>query len=122
MARQLTQAGEKVANLMLLDTPLPVRPALTRRDRLAIQAIELRRAGPGYPLLWLKRRLRWEIDRRRYGRAAAQPTANPVDIVMETAFYTACATYDLRRWSGPMTLFRPPLEGRWRLASGRLVN
>ena len=122
MARQLTQAGEKVANLMLLDTPLPVRPALTRRDRLVIQAIELRRAGPGYPLLWLKRRLRWEIDRRRYGRAAAQPTANPVDIVMETAFYTACATYDLRRWSGPMTLFRPPLEGRWRLASGRLVN
>ncbi|WP_341211790.1 SDR family NAD(P)-dependent oxidoreductase [uncultured Limimaricola sp.] len=122
MARQLTRADEQVTALMLLDTPLPVRPPLSRRDRLAIQAIELRRAGPSYPLRWFKKRLRWEIDRRRYGRAAAQPTANPVDVVIESAFYTASAAYELRRWPGPMTLFRPPIEGRWHLAGRRLVN
>ncbi|WP_334063616.1 type I polyketide synthase [Limimaricola cinnabarinus] len=122
MARQLTAQGEEVAQLMLLDTPLPQRPALRWQDRLAIQAVELRRAGPAYPVNWLGQRLRWEIDRRRHGRLAAQPSASPVEAAIEAAFYEASAAYRLQRWDGPMTLFRPPVAGRWRLAGGRVVN
>jgi thioesterase domain-containing protein len=33
MARQLEAAGEEVALLVLLDTPLPMRPALSRATR-----------------------------------------------------------------------------------------
>ncbi|MCP1167183.1 SDR family NAD(P)-dependent oxidoreductase, partial [Limimaricola sp. ASW11-118] len=80
MARQLTDQGEEVAQLMLLDTPLPQRPPLRWQDRLAIQTIELRRAGLAYPVDWFARRLRWEIDRRRHGRLAAQcaPARDPL--------------------------------------------
>ncbi|MBB3713099.1 acyl transferase domain-containing protein/thioesterase domain-containing protein [Limimaricola variabilis] len=122
MARQLQAAGEEVAAVMLLDSPLPVRPTLSLRDRLAIQAIELRRAGPLYPALWAGRRLRWEIDRRRYGREAGTPAASEAEAAVENAFYAASAAYELRCWDGPLTLFRPPLTGRWRLPGGRLVN
>ncbi|MGR3625792.1 MAG: type I polyketide synthase [Limimaricola sp.] len=122
IGRQLRQAGEEVAALQLLDTPLPVRPRLGLRDRLAIQSIELRAAGLAYPAHWAWRRLRWEIDRHRYGRAAAAPVQSPVDARIEAAFYAACAAYELRPWDGPMTLYRPPLAGRWRLPGDRLVN
>ena len=37
MARQLKAAGEEVAALVLLDTPLPRRRPLSRQDRLKLQ-------------------------------------------------------------------------------------
>ncbi|MGR3499572.1 MAG: type I polyketide synthase [Limimaricola soesokkakensis] len=122
IARQLRAEGDKAEALLLLDTPLPVRPSLSLRDRIAIQAIELRRGGLRYPAQWASRRLRWEIDRRRFGRDAARPVENQADAALETAFYVASAAYRLEPWDGPMTLFRPPLKGQWRLPGGRLVN
>ncbi|MCP1167647.1 hypothetical protein NHG85_03725, partial [Limimaricola sp. ASW11-118] len=56
------------------------------------------------------------------GRLAAQPSASPVEAAIEAAFYEASAAYRLRRWDGPMTLFRPPVTGRWHLAGGRVVD
>jgi NAD(P)-dependent dehydrogenase (short-subunit alcohol dehydrogenase family) len=66
MAHQLEQAGEEVSLLALLDTPLPMRPALTRADRAAIkwQLIRANRAPP----IWRNGRATgW------HGNAAAAP-------------------------------------------------
>ncbi len=69
IARQLEAAGEAVPLLVLLDTPVPLRPALSRRDKALIKLAELRAKGPGYLLEWARARREWK-------RLQAQPQAN----------------------------------------------
>ncbi|SDF31356.1 type I polyketide synthase [Limimaricola pyoseonensis] len=122
MAQQLAAEGDEVAALILLDTPLPRRAPLAWRDRAAIQAIELRRAGLAYPLRWAAQRLRWEIGRRRFGRLEGVAAAAEHDPVIEAAFYEALAGYTAPGWAGPATLLRPAPRPHWRLPGGRLVS
>ena len=65
IARQLEAAGEEVSLLVMLDTPLPMRPVLSRRDRALIKLQELRGGGAGYIGAWMKNRLAWELARRQ---------------------------------------------------------
>ncbi|MEX0303439.1 MAG: acyltransferase domain-containing protein, partial [Leisingera sp.] len=60
MAQQLKDQGEETAALILLDTPLPVRPALSRQDKVLIKLAELRSKGPGYLGEWARNRVAWE--------------------------------------------------------------
>ena len=122
MARQLTEAGEEVAALVLLDTPLPQRRALSRADRIAIQMAELKRGGFAYPFQWLARRIRWEFVKRRARADDTSESPQFHNAAIEAAFLEAVASYSLTPWSGPMTLFRPPLSGKWQVAKDRLIN
>jgi thioesterase domain-containing protein len=123
IARQLTAAGEEIAALIMLDTPLPVRRPLTMRDRIVIQMQELRAGGIGYPLRWLKRRIAWEFEKRRPKTDEfAEPAAQFHNAAIEAAFIESVTTYDLARWDGPLMLFRPPLVGKWQVAPDRWVN
>jgi thioesterase domain-containing protein/acyl carrier protein len=122
MARQLRAAGEEVAALVTLDTPLPQRRALTREDRLAIQRMELKAGGAGYVWRWAKNRVAWEIEKRRVKVDAASDAPQFHNAAIEAAFYAAIGRYAVGPWDGPMTLFRPPLRGTWEVAPGRLVN
>ncbi len=125
IAHQLEALGEQVALLVMLDTPLPVRRALTARDRLTIQWHDLKAGGLRYPATWLLRRIRWEIARRRSGAdvvntpAAADAFHNEA---IEAAFLTAVDSYPMRPWGGRLRLFRPPLQGKWQVAEGRWVD
>ena len=121
MAQQLTAAGEEVAALVMLDTPLPQRRPLTRAHRAAIHRLELRAQGLAYPVRWATNRLRWEIEKRR-PRVETASDAQFHDTAIEAAFYRAIAAYPLRRWDGPLTLFRPPLRGKWEVAPGIWVS
>ncbi len=124
IAQQLKAAGDEVAMLVMLDTPLPQRRSLTRRDRLAIQAQELKAGGLQYPFKWAARRVAWEFEKRR--KRDVQPVENAEvsfhNTTIERAFLEAVAAYDLRSWDGALTLFRPPLQGKWEVAPGRWVN
>ncbi|TNC50405.1 SDR family NAD(P)-dependent oxidoreductase [Rubellimicrobium rubrum] len=122
IARQLRDAGEEVASVILLDTPLPQRRPITRRDRAMIQWLELRSRGLSYPLEWAKRRLAWELAKRK-GRDVDHP-AEPAfhDAAIEAAFYQGIADYRMEVWDGPLTLFRPPMRGKWQVAPDRLVS
>jgi thioesterase domain-containing protein len=122
IAQQLTEAGEEVAALVMLDTPLPQRRELSRADRIAIQMQELKAGGFTYPFKWLARRIRWEIAKRRQN--VDDDGDSPVfhNAAIEAAFLASVAGYHLQPWQGPLTLFRPPLVGKWRLGGGRLVN
>jgi len=122
MARQLRAAGEEVAALVLLDTPLPQRRALTREDRLAIQKLEFRAQGLGYVWRWARNRVAWEIEKRRPKVDEASDAPQFHNAAIEQAFYAAIARYQVEPWDGPMVLFRPPLQGKWEVAPGRLVN
>ncbi|SFO07874.1 Acyl transferase domain-containing protein [Roseovarius lutimaris] len=122
MAQQLRAAGEEVAAVVMLDTPLPQRRALSRKDRLLIQWQELRARGPLYPLHWARNRIKWEMAKRRPQEAATTTGHQFHDSEIEAAFYRAIARYDLRPWDGPLHLFRPPLVGKWQVSNGLWVN
>ncbi|WP_293577353.1 type I polyketide synthase [Phaeobacter sp.] len=122
MAQQLDADGEETAALILLDTPLPMRPALSRQDRVLIKWAELRKKGLGYLAEWLGNRIAWEIEKRKQ-RPAEDGTA-PVfnNRKVELAFRAALPKYDLKPWPGPFTLFRPPLDRHWRVSGGNWVS
>ena len=122
MAQQLRAAGEEVAIVVMLDTPLPQRRALSRRDRALIQWQEIRARGPLYPLQWARNRIKWEIAKRRPQETATNSAHQFHDSEIEAAFYRAIARYDLRPWDGPLHLFRPPLVGKWPVSNGLWVN
>ncbi|WP_425358956.1 type I polyketide synthase [Antarcticimicrobium luteum] len=121
MARQLEAAGEEVALLVLLDTPLPVRPGLSRRDKALIKMQELRRKGPRYLREWAGDRVRWEIEKRRAPVAINTATAFD-NAKIEAAFREAVERYELKPWNGPLVLFRPPLDRHWKVSGGRWVS
>lgn len=123
MARQLEAAGEQVSLLALLDTPLPVRPPLARRDKALIKLHEFRRKGLGFLSEWAANRVRWEVEKRR-GEVAVAAGAAPEfnNRRIEAAFRHAVAGYDPQTWSGPLVLFRPPLDRHWKVSGGRWVS
>lgn len=122
IAQQLTAQGEDIASLIMLDTPLPQRRSLSRADRAVIQRIEMRKKGITYPVKWATNRIKWEIEKRRGTAEAVDDTPHFHDATIEAAFYDAIGVYEVRPWDGPLTLFRPPLVGKWEVAPGRWVN
>jgi thioesterase domain-containing protein len=121
MARQLVEAGEAVSVLVLLDTPLPMRPSLSRADKAAIKWAELRAGGPGYLATWARNRWAWEMQKRRAKADAASPVQFH-NAAIEAAFRQAIAVYDMPLRHGPTVLFRPPLDRKWPVTGGKWVS
>ncbi|WP_050930381.1 type I polyketide synthase [Aestuariivita boseongensis] len=121
IARQLEQAGEDVAMLAMLDTPLPVRPALSRQDKALIKLQEFRRKGLGYLREWAANRLAWELAKRQ-GQAADDGGAQFNNTKIEMAFRQAVSAYQVTPWDGNLILFRPPLDRHWKVSGGRFVS
>ncbi|MFX0540188.1 type I polyketide synthase [Roseovarius sp. S4756] len=122
IAQQLHEAGEMVAMLALLDTPLPQRPALSRPDKALIKLQELRRKGPRYLGEWAGARLRWELEKRQRGGQAPDAPGSFNNAAVEAAFRAAAAAYRPRPWDGPVTLFRPKLDHHWRGTAGAWIS
>ncbi|WP_299601316.1 type I polyketide synthase [uncultured Tateyamaria sp.] len=123
IARQLEAQGEEIISVILLDTPLPVRPPLSRRDRIMLNWLNLKDEGVSYVSTWAKNRIAWELQKRR-GQAeeATEEGQQFHDAAIEAAFLESVGKYQVTSWDGPLTLFRPPLMARWEVAPGRLVD
>ncbi|MBL4915900.1 type I polyketide synthase [Szabonella alba] len=121
MAHQLESAGETVSALVLLDTPLPMRPALTRADKAMIKLAELCKRGPGYLVDWARARWDWEM-RKRQPHAAHEAEGAFHNAAIEAAFRQAIVDYELPRREGETVLFRPPLDLHWQVTSGNWVS
>ncbi|MEE9429086.1 MAG: SDR family NAD(P)-dependent oxidoreductase [Paracoccaceae bacterium] len=123
IANQLKAVGESVGALIMLDTPLPVRPPLSRRDRLMIHWINLKKQGVSYATMWAKNRFEWE--RRKWSNTTNENSGVGLqfhDAAIEMAFLENTSTYQVMPWRGPFSLFRPPLFGHWKVAPDRLVD
>ena len=121
MARQLKEAGEEVSLLVLLDTPLPQRPPLSRADKAAIKWAELRAEGPGYLVAWAKTRWAWEMQ-KRHPKSDATGPAQFHNAAIEAAFRHAISVYDMPARVGATVLFRPPLDRKWQVTGGNWVS
>ncbi|SHH54662.1 type I polyketide synthase [Cognatishimia maritima] len=122
LARQLKAEGEEVSLLVMLDTPLPVRRALTREDRLRIKWLELKKEGPAFLWKWVKNRVLWELSKRRAPEVTAEDSTDFHNAEIEAAFYRALPKYDVQPWTGRVALYRPPLVGTWKVGADRWVN
>ena len=122
MARQLAEAGETVAHIVMLDTPQTTQPPLGLRDRISMKAQDLRRDGLGYLGRWLESRARWQKEMKRkqdaqFDDAVSSGTFNNERI--ELAFRRALGTYVVRPWEGRLTVFRPKPDVHYHLSGGR---
>ncbi len=126
MAHQLRAAGEEVGLLVLLDTPLPVRPPLTRLDRLRIQLQRIRQRGLGYLVEWARNRARWQMEQlqiRLHGEEAPERSEDQFhDEAIEQAFRAALPRYTLRYYPGSLVLFRPKLDKAYVLGPNRILD
>ncbi|MDP6410097.1 MAG: SDR family NAD(P)-dependent oxidoreductase, partial [Planctomycetota bacterium] len=126
IARQLREAGQEVALLALLDTPLPQAEPLTLSDKLMLHLQRLRREGAGYVTSWISDRIEWERAQRGarsngVAHAPADPLAFNNDGV-EAAFRLALTRYQLRPCEGAITLFRPRLDNAYDVGRGRYLT
>ncbi|MTH63233.1 type I polyketide synthase [Paracoccus shanxieyensis] len=125
MARQLRAEGEEVAMLVMLDTPLPLREPLSKQDRKLIRLGELREGGFGFVKKWVGDRVQYEIGKRRKAQALETGTATEGafhDLAIEAAFLSWLPGMTVTNWDGPVAMFRPPLDRRWKVSGGRWVT
>ena len=123
MARQLRAAGEEVRLLTLLDTPLPMRPGLSRADKVAIKLAEFRRKGPGYLAEWLANRRAWKAEvAHRAEEEAGEADSGFHNRAIEAAFRDALPFVSVEVYDAPVALFRPPLDRHWKVTGGRWVS
>ncbi|MFA9231062.1 MAG: SDR family NAD(P)-dependent oxidoreductase, partial [Microgenomates group bacterium] len=121
MARQLEAAGEEVSLLVLLDTPLPMRPALSRVDKALIKLAELRAGGVGYIAQWARNRWEWEMQKRNPKTDAASETQFH-NAAIEEAFRSALPGYVMPMRQGAAAMFRPALDRKWQVSGGKWVS
>lgn len=126
MARQLRAAGEEVAMLVMLDTPMPLREPLSGKDRKLIRLGELREGGVGFLRQWLRDRIGYEISRRKKAQALESGVSAGEgafhDLEIEAAFISWLPGMRITPWDGPVAMFRPPLDRRWKVSGGRYVT
>ncbi len=124
MGRQLRAAGEEVALVALLDTPMPVPPVPSRADRAAIKLAELRQHGPRFLLDWLRRRREWQRAQKALAAGEPDPTVPSFhNAAIEAAFRRAVGVYRLEPWAdGRVVLYRPPLDRRWKVSGGNWIS
>lgn len=121
IAQQLRAEGEDVAAVVMLDTPLPIQPTIPRAEKLRVHLIELKKQGLSYPVDWIKRRVAWEIKKRKGTEETASDGQEFHNIAIQDAFLESVGSYEVAPWDGPLVLFRPPLVPRWQIGD-RLIN
>ncbi|MEZ5750573.1 MAG: SDR family NAD(P)-dependent oxidoreductase [Paracoccaceae bacterium] len=123
MARILRAEGEEVKLLTMLDTPLPLRPELSRQDKAMIKLHEFRRKGLGYFSEWAQARRDWkETQARMAEEAAGEADSGFHNRAIETAFRNALPHVATTPYDGKVALFRPPLDLHWKVTGGRWVS
>ena len=128
MARLLRDRGEQVGPLVLLDSHMPAPASqhkMSAQDRAIIHSTNLRDQGPRYLLAWASDRFAWERDQlaKRMGwQDDKRDLAERRSQVILDATIAAMRRYRPHHYDGEAILFRPPLDERYRISGGRVLN
>ena len=119
IARQLEAEGQEVQLLVLLDTPLPIRPSLSKLDKLLIRLAEFRAEGPAFLTRWWQDKQAYKARLRNVALAGSTDFHNAE---IEAAFRGALPSYQMVPRAGKTVLYRPPMDRRWQVTGGRWVT
>jgi acyl transferase domain-containing protein/thioesterase domain-containing protein len=124
MARQLVAAGETVAEVIMLDTPVPNRDVLSLFDRIVMKVQDLKRERGAFVGKWLHSRQAW-LREQQARQSAANEDLSAADFHNESihaAFLRALARYEVAPYEGSLFLLRPKMNVVYRLPGGRLLQ
>jgi thioesterase domain-containing protein/acyl carrier protein len=124
IARQLVEAGEQVAHVVMLDTPQPREPELAFLDRVVMKMQDIRRHKRNYLGKYLRdrRRSRAENLARQEAERQVGTTEHFNNEKIEMAFRRAAFQYQVKPYAGSVTLFRPKPAVFYRLSGGRCLR
>jgi thioesterase domain-containing protein len=126
IAKQLIAERESVLDVILLDTPLPRIPAFGLADRVSMLAQGMRKNGLSFVREKIKERIAWEkqqyLKRRENQKEESANGAQFQSRRIGDAFLRAVNAYRMAPVPVHVSLFRPKLDVRYRLSSGRLVD
>ncbi len=123
MARQLREAGDEVAALVMLDTPFPTPVELSIADRLKIKQTDITRDKTAFLNNWIRNKINWKKHQReKLHQAQLQDHTQFHNIEIEASFMRALDRYRARRQPGALLLCRPQLEIAYTLSDGRELN
>lgn len=127
MAVQLSNVGEGIGMLFMLDTPAVRHDDLSWIDKAKIHWDEVRRHGLRYLSLWRNDRREWAAEQevaahRRNGSSTEATGAEFRSAQIGDAFLEAHANYQTPSLEGDVHLYRPPLPIAHHLAGGRCIN
>jgi len=121
IAQQLREAGEDIADVVMLDTPLPVRPHIDRADNIRIKLMDLKNGGFRFVLDWVNRRINKLMNKGNAETAVADEGAQFHNAAIQDAFLESVGNYQVQPWDGPLALCRPPLVPKW-VVGNRLIS
>ena len=121
MCQQLANDGEEIAMLVMLDTPVAHRRAMSKQDKLLYHGHRLRERGVKYLATAVRDSIEWKRAARDNGGMPSS-TSDAQTAAIETAFYGALRQYETAPWAGDVYLYRPQLTSKYRVAGGRYVN
>ena len=124
MALQLQEAGETVAQLFMLDTPLPEKTRLTLLDRLLMKLQDMRRDRVQFAANWINSRRRWaNYQKSRLDALAQQPKSFELhNERVHEAFLRALERYRIAPYDGEVVLLRPKLKVLYHITGGRKLQ
>ncbi len=124
MARQLQAAGETVADIVMLDTPVLTAIDFSLLDRVLLKAQDIRRERAGFIAQWQEGR-RISRTLRNTQAHAADPAAAPGDFhndAVRLAYMRALDRYEIHPYDGSVFLLKPQPNIIYRLPGGRLFQ
>jgi acyl transferase domain-containing protein/thioesterase domain-containing protein len=124
MALQLEAEGETVAEVIMLDTPLPGINHLTVIDRALMKLQDLRRDRGTFVTNWLRGRRDWAnyLASKVEGLEKAHKAVDFHNDKIHAAFLRALDRYVVRPYAGRVMLLRPKMLVLYTITGGRKLQ
>ncbi|MCE9606886.1 MAG: SDR family NAD(P)-dependent oxidoreductase [Planctomycetia bacterium] len=125
MARQLKAAGEEVALLCMLDTPLPVSRELWVSEKIQMHLQRIAKEKHRYFWNFISDRCAWEYRKlmnRLFPKSAPTETTQYHSATIQQAFLKACDLYRTPDYHGKMLLLRPRQKPTHVFGPNRMIN
>lgn len=122
MAQQLQAAGEEVAMIVMLDTPVPgLGGELTKADKVLMQVQRMQRMKHNWVRWYLKGKLEYRNNAREIESAKAHEHEFRTEAITD-AFMRAVESYEAQRYTGDIHIYRPRLNEEFKVTGARYID
>ena len=122
MAQQLQAAGEEVAMIVMLDTPVPgLGGELTKADKVLMQVQRMQRMKHNWVRWYVKGKLDFHNNAREIESAEAHEHEFRTEAITD-AFMRAVESYTAEPYTGDIHIYRPRLNEEFKVTGARYID